>query len=235
MILYPDCPNINFVNSITEKDIVRSIPSDNSLNLLTSTKNKFEPNNKSKAKPIDKKINLSNIYRELINLLNYEIDIDQNLIQENKEKERKNVIQGDYKNNEIDIKRSKEQSDNLINENIENIQKENENKNEIKKKINKKQNNINEIESTKIIQPNSYMNSMNNLEKKRSVNENFGYNINQNIYNNFNIPHVNFIYNFGVSGTNNNCMNNINNINLALFLYEISKHILKLNFNKLIM
>ena len=214
MILYPDCPNINFVNSITEKDIVRSIPSDNSLNLLTSTKNKFEPNNKSKAKPIDKKINLSNIYRELINLLNYEIDIDQNLIQENKEKERKNVIQGDYKNNEIDIKRSKEQSDNLINENIENIQKEN--KNEIKKKINKKQNNydnINEIESTKIIQPNSYMNSMNNLEKKRSVNENFGYNINQNIYNNFNIPHVNFIYNFGVSGTNNNCMNNINNIN----------------------
>ena len=213
MILYPDCPNINFVNSITEKDIVRSIPSDNSLNLLTSTKNKFEPNNKSKAKPIDKKINLSNIYRELINLLNYEIDIDQNLIQENKEKERKNVIQGDYKNNEIDIKRSKEQSDNLINENIENIQKENENKNEIKKKINKKQNNINEIESTKIIQPNSYMNSMNNLEKKRSVNENFGYNINQNIYNNFNIPHVNFIYNFGVSGTNNNCMNNINNIN----------------------
>ena len=211
MILYPDCPNINFVNSITEKDIVRSIPSDNSLNLLTSTKNKFEPNNKSKAKPIDKKINLSNIYRELINLLNYEIDIDQNLIQENKEKERKNVIQGDYKNNEIDIKRSKEQSDNLINENIENIQKEN--KNEIKKKINKKQNNINEIESTKIIQPNSYMNSMNNLEKKRSENENFGYNINQNIYNNFNIPHVNFIYNFGVSGTNNNCMNNINNIN----------------------
>ena len=213
MILYPDCPNINFVNSITEKDIVRSIPSDNSLNLLTSTKNKFEPNNKSKAKPIDKKINLSNIYRELINLLNYEIDIDQNLIQENKEKERKNVIQGDYKNNEIDIKRSKEQSDNLINENIENIQKENENKNEIKKKINKKQNNINEIESTKIIQPNSYMNSNNNLEKKRSENENFGYNINQNIYNNFNIPHVNFIYNFGVSGTNNNCMNNINNIN----------------------
>ena len=162
MILYPDCPNINFVNSITEKDIVRSIPSDNSLNLLTSTKNKFEPNNKSKAKPIDKKINLSNIYRELINLLNYEIDIDQNLIQENKEKERKNVIPGDYKNNGIDIKRSKEQSDNLINENIENIQKENENKNEIKKKINKKQNNydnINEIESTKIIQPNTYMNS----------------------------------------------------------------------------
>ena len=213
MILYPDCPNINFVNSITEKDIVRSIPSDNSLNLLTSTKNKFEPNNKSKAKPIDKKINLSNIYRELINLLNYEIDIDQNLIQENKEKERKNVIQGDYKNNEIDIKRSKEQSNNLINENIENIQKENENNNEIKKKINKKQNNINGIESNKIIQPNSYMNSNNNLEKKRSENENFGYNINQNIYNNFNIPHVNFIYNFGVSGTNNNCMNNINNIN----------------------
>ena len=36
MILYPDGPNINFVNSVLEKDIFKRIPLDYSLNLLTS-------------------------------------------------------------------------------------------------------------------------------------------------------------------------------------------------------
>ena len=42
MIIYPDGPNINFVNSILEKDIIKRIPSDYSLNLLTLDQNKLE-------------------------------------------------------------------------------------------------------------------------------------------------------------------------------------------------
>ena len=55
MIIYPDGPSINFVNSILEKDIIEKIPSDYSLNLLTSDedslendKNKIKSNNKCK-------------------------------------------------------------------------------------------------------------------------------------------------------------------------------------------
>ena len=38
-------------------------------------------------------------------------------------------------------------------------------------------------------------------------NENLEHNVNQNIYNNFNIPYINFIYNIGTNGINNNFVN----------------------------
>ena len=59
MIIYPDGPSLNFVNSILEKDIIGRIPSDYSLNLLTSDENKLEnDNNKSKSKNININVNI---------------------------------------------------------------------------------------------------------------------------------------------------------------------------------
>ena len=209
MIIYPDGPSINFVNSILEKDIIKRIPSDYSLNLLISSEAKLEENNKTKSS--NKSINVNNIQRDLINLLNYENE--QSFILDKNDKEINNLNQGyfDNKQNSEYISNSEEMAQ-LIDENI----------NEGKGINNKTKNSQNTIENQKDInnisrkdyQDNNNINDINNRKIKNNK-ENLEYNFNQNIYNNFNIPHINFIYNIGTNGMNNNFMNNnINNPNI---------------------
>ena len=209
MIIYPDGPSINFVNSILEKDIIKRIPSDYSLNLLISSEAKLEENNKMKSS--NKSINVNNIQRDLINLLNYENE--QSFILDKNDKEINNLNQGyfDNKQNYESISNSEEMAQ-LIDENI----------NEGKGINNKTKNSQNYIENQKDInnisrkdyQDNNNINDINNRKIKNNK-ENLEYNFNQNIYNNFNIPHINFIYNIGTNGMNNNFMNNnINNPNI---------------------
>jgi len=209
MIIYPDGPSINFVNSILEKDIINRIPSDYSLNLLISSEAKLEENNKMKSS--NKSINVNNIQRDLINLLNYEYE--QSFILDKNDKEINNLNQGyfDNKQNYETISNSDEMAQ-LIDENI----------NEGKGINNKTKNSQNYIENQKDInnisrkdyQDNNNINDINNRKIKNNK-ENLEYNFNQNIYNNFNIPHINFIYNIGTNGMNNNFMNNnINNPNI---------------------
>ena len=209
MIIYPDGPSINFVNSILEKDIIKRIPSDYSLNLLISSEAKLEENNKTKSS--NKSINVNNIQRDLINLLNYEVE--QSFILDKNDKEINNLNQDyfDNKQNSEYISNSEEMAQ-LIDENI----------NEGKGINNKTKNSQNYIENQKDInnisrkdyQDNNNINDINNRKIKNNK-ENLEYNFNQNIYNNFNIPHINFIYNIGTNGMNNNFMNNnINNPNI---------------------
>ena len=209
MIIYPDGPSINFVNSILEKDIIKRIPSDYSLNLLISSEAKLEENNKMKSS--NKSINVNNIQRDLINLLNFENE--QSFILDKNDKEINNLNQGyfDNKQNSEYISNSEEMAQ-LIDENI----------NEGKGINNKTKNSQNTIENQKDInnisrkdyQDNNNINDINNRKIKNNK-ENLEYNFNQNIYNNFNIPHINFIYNIGTNGMNNNFMNNnINNPNI---------------------
>ena len=209
MIIYPDGPGINFVNSILEKDIIKRIPSDYSLNLLISSEAKLEENNKMKSS--NKSINVNNIQRDLINLLNFENE--QSFILDKNDKEINNLNQGyfDNKQNYESISNSEEMAQ-LIDENI----------NEGKGINNKTKNSQNYIENQKDInnisrkdyQDNNNINDINNRKIKNNK-ENLEYNFNQNIYNNFNIPHINFIYNIGTNGMNNNFMNNnINNPNI---------------------
>ena len=116
MIIYSDGPSINFVNSILEKDIMGRIPSDYSLNLLTSDENQLEnDNNKIKSNNIN--INVNNIQRELINLLNYELD--QSFIQDKNEKESNNFYEAELNHPKCFSNINDDEKDNLINENIE--------------------------------------------------------------------------------------------------------------------
>ena len=111
MIIYPDGPSLNFVNSILEKDIIGRIPSDYSLNLLTSDENKLEnDNNKIKSNNIN--INVNNIQRELINLLNFELD--QSFIQEKNEKESNNFCEAELNHQKYFTNTNDDEKDNLI-------------------------------------------------------------------------------------------------------------------------
>ena len=202
MILYPDGPNINFVNSILEKDIIKRIPSDYSLNLLTLDQNKLE-NKDTRIKSNNDDIKVNNIQRELINLLNYETE--QSFIQEKTEKEFQNKEEFNDKQDYSDI--NNETTDDLINENKEsNAELSNEMDNNLY--ILKNKNNYNNINQMKIGQKNCDIKDNNKNKKNLDDNNNLECNINQNIYNNFNIPYVNFIYNIGTTGINNDYINN---------------------------
>ena len=202
MIIYPDGPNINFVNSILEKDIIKRIPSDYSLNLLTLDQNKLE-NKDTRIKSNNDDIKVNNIQRELINLLNYETE--QSFIQEKTEKEFQNKEEFNNKQDYSDI--NNETTDDLINENKEsNAELSNEMNNNLY--ILKNKNNYNNINQMKIGQKKFDIKDINKNKKNLDDNDNLECNINQNIYNNFNIPYVNFIYNIGTAGINNNYINN---------------------------
>ena len=208
MIVYPDGPCISFVNSILEKDIIKRIPADYSLNLLISRKQKLEGYNKFK---INNK-NLNNIQRDLINLLNYD---DQNFFQDKTEEEDNNNL------NEGELINNKYQGDNSNISEKPDLIEENQNKemepiikaNSDSHEEEESQDSINnELLSNKAVQQNENMVDINNSKQNTKNNDNFKCNINQNIYNNFNIPYINFIYNIGTNGMNNNLMNdNINN------------------------
>ena len=202
MIIYPDGPNINFVNSILEKDIIKRIPSDYSLNLLTLDQNKLE-NKDTRIKSNNDDIKVNNIQRELINLLNYETE--QSFIQEKTEKEFQNKEEFNDKQDYSDI--NNETTDDLINENKEsNAELSNEMNNNLY--ILKNKNNYNNINQMKIGQKKFDIKDINKNKKNLDDNDNLECNINQNIYNNFNIPYVNFIYNIGTTGINNDYINN---------------------------
>ena len=202
MIIYPDGPNINFVNSILEKDIIKRIPSDYSLNLLTLDQNKLE-NKDTRIKSNNDDIKVNNIQRELINLLNYETE--QSFIQEKTEKEFQNKEEFNDKQDYSDI--NNETTDDLINENKEsNAELSNEMDNNLY--ILKNKNNYNNINQMKIGQKKFDIKDINKNKKNLDDNNNLECNINQNIYNNFNIPYVNFIYNIGTTGINNDYINN---------------------------
>ena len=75
MIIYFDGPNVNFVNSIIEYDLIKKLPSECILNLLTSDKKtNFEEKLKQYDNSQKKKTNVNHIQRELINLLSYDFD-----------------------------------------------------------------------------------------------------------------------------------------------------------------
>ena len=206
MIVYPDGPCVSFVNSILEKDIIKRIPADYSLNLLISRKQKLESYNKFK---VNNK-NLNNIQRDLINLLNYD---DQNYFQDKAEEGNYEQNEGEFNNNKYqDVNSIIPDKPELINENqnkeMESIFKTNSDSNEEESEdsIN------NDILSNKAIQINENIKDINNTKQNTKNNDNLKCNINQNIYNNFNIPYINFIYNIGTNGINNNFMNDkINN------------------------
>ena len=140
MIIYPDGPNINFVNSILEKDIIKKIPSDYSLNILISSEVKLEKSNKMKSS--NKSINVNNIQRDLINLLNYECEpcsiFDKN------DKQVNNLNQGYFDNR---------QNSESISNSEETPQLKDENFNEGKGTNNKINNNQNNIENQKSFKP----------------------------------------------------------------------------------
>ena len=226
MIIYPDGPSLNFVNSILEKDIIGRIPSDYSLNLLTSDENKLEnDNNKIKSNNIN--INVNNIQRELINLLNFELD--QSFIQEKNEKESNNFYEAELNHQKYFTNTNDDEKDDLTNENNE---KEMQSNNEINNNLNifNSQNNYN---LTKNIEKNEQLNDINKGKKTINENDKLNPNINQHIYNNFNIPYINFIYNIGTNGINNSFINgnvknsDINNlINVNNRFINIDSHII---------
>ena len=228
MIIYPDGPNINFVNSILEKDIIKRIPSDYSLNLLTLDQNKLE-NKDTRIKSNNDDIKVNNIQRELINLLNYETE--QSFIQEKTEKEFQNKEEFNDKQDYSDI--NNETTDDLINENKEsNAELSNEMDNNLY--ILKNKNNYNNINQMKIGQKNCDIKDINKNKKNLDDNDNLECNINQNIYNNFNIPYVNFIYNIGTTGINNDYINNnIKNqdINSPININNFNNRFININNN----
>ena len=228
MIIYQDGPSINFVNSILEKDIIKRIPSDYSLNLLTLDQNKLE-NKDTRIKSNNDDIKVNNIQRELINLLNYETE--QSFIQEKTEKEFQNKEEFNNKQDYSDI--NNETTDDLINENKEsNAELSNEMDNNLY--ILKNKNNYNNINQMKIGQKNCDIKDNNKNKKNLDDNNNLECNINQNIYNNFNIPYVNFIYNIGTTGINNDYINNnIKNqdINSPININNFNKRFININHN----
>jgi len=228
MIIYPDGPSINFVNSILEKDIIEKIPSDYSLNLLTSDEDSLE-NDKNKIKSNNKNVNVNNIQRELINLLDYENESSS--IQEKNEKEYNNFYEKELNNQKYYSNINENETDDLINGNKE---KGIEFNNQINEKLNVFNNRQNIYNSTKNNQKNGGLNDINNNEKSMNEKENLERNVNQHIYNNFNIPYINFIYNIGTNGINNNYMNsNIKNsdINNPININNHNNRIINIDSN----
>ena len=208
MIIYPEGPSINVVNSILEKNIIEKIPFDYSLNLLTSDENSLEKDN-NKIKSNNTNVNVSNIQRELINLLDYEND--SSILQEKNEKEFNNFYGGEFNNQKKYSNLNNDDTSNIINKNKE---KETDDNNKMSQNLNifNNQHNVyNNKNSTKNFQKNEGINEINNNEPNMNENRNFERNFNQHIYNNFNFPYINFIYNIGTNGMNNNYMNSIVN------------------------
>ena len=91
MIIYFDGPNVNFINSIIEYDLIKKIPPEYTLNLLTSDKNKKDYNNieNSNQNDTSKNMNVYSIQRELINLLSYDYDPISNVLDKEEKEEKK--------------------------------------------------------------------------------------------------------------------------------------------------
>ena len=70
MIFYLDRSNINFINSIIEYDLIKNVPPEYTLNLLTSDKKSDNENSSESFNQKDNSqssnLNVNNIQRELI-------------------------------------------------------------------------------------------------------------------------------------------------------------------------
>ena len=186
MIFYSEGPSINLVNSFYEKDILKKMPCDYALNLLTLDKNKQETNKKIESSDIG----MNNIHRGLINLFSYETE--PSFLPEKKEEDI-NQLDLNNKNNNLNSKNNS--SEQLMNP---------------KKEINGSSINNNNIYSYDKETHFKYL--ANNNDENNIKNENSKYNINQNICDSFNIPNINFIYNIGINYINNQIPNNNNNL-----------------------
>ena len=79
MIFYFDRPNINFINSIIEYDLIKKVHPEYTLNLLTSDNYNENDNSEEKSDQNAQSSNLNviNIQRQLINLLSYDYDTEE--------------------------------------------------------------------------------------------------------------------------------------------------------------
>jgi len=193
MIIYFDGPNVNFINSIIEYDLIKKLPSECILNLLTSDKKtNFEEKLKQYDNSHNKKTNVNHIQRELINLLSY--DFDPFLVGLDK-----------IENEEEDEKEGKEeekQSKLAINSNNqEPISNYNDNANSSMKDMRFINNPFNNGINNDFHNMNNHINVNTNSSNKMNLNDNMGENMGDNI-----------IYNVG--NTINNMYNNPINYNI---------------------
>ena len=160
----------------------------------------------------------------MINLLNYENE--QSIFQDKEEKEFDNFdeVEEECNNQKYNSNINKKEDKDLIQKN----QEKGKLNNEIYKNLNDNY--------RKDFQNNNEINPINNDQKNTNENENKG-TINQHIYNNFNIPYINFIYNIGTNETNNNMENsNVNksNINNLMNINNFNNRFINTNFEQII-
>ena len=240
MIIYFDGPNINFVNSIIEYDLIKKLSPECTLNLLTSDKKTdFEEKLKQYDNSHKKKTNVNNIQRELINLLSYDFDpffvgLDKSENEEEgkekerekekekereKEKEKENELTNNS-NNKVPITKYNDSTNSSIND-MRFINNPlfnngiNNNLHNMNNQINVKTNfsnriNLNDNMGDNIIY--NFDNTINNM-----YNNPINYNINNNIPNKFINPYFYFtdnsnpiIINNYINNHNNNQINNQN-------------------------
>ena len=232
MIFYFDGPNINFINSIIEYDLMKKVPPEYTLNLLTSD-NKSENDNSSeslnqKDNSQSSNFNVNNIQRELINLLSYDFEKDEENDDEFEDKSItdsiKNTTNKDGNNkNYLSMEDEKYMNsplfNNGINYSLNNINNPININTNFPERINSQlYNNLNEN-----IGSNIGVNIGENMGDK--INNNFLYNNNNNGMNfninekiwNYNNHYYNNFFNSSLNGINNqipfNINNSINNIN----------------------
>ena len=122
MIIYFDGPNVNFVNSIIEYDLIKKLSPELTLNLLTSDKKTdFEEKLRQYDNSHKKKTNVNNIQRELINLLSYDFDpfyvgLDKSENEEEEEEKEKKNEQINNSNNKVPTTNYNDNTNSSIND-----------------------------------------------------------------------------------------------------------------------
>ena len=197
MILYYDGPNVNFVNSIIEYDLIKKVPPQYTLNLLTTDKQKEKEKEKiineekiETSENLQINSNVNNIQRELINLLSYDFDP---------------ILPGSDKNEKNEGENENELND-LIIDSEQDISNNNSNPRFINNSLfNSRINNLHNINNPMNISARINSNLNNNLNDKMGANMgvNIGSNIKNSINNEMNNP---MNYNF-ISQISNNSIN----------------------------
>ena len=235
MIIYFDRPNVNFINSIIEYDLIKKLRPEYTLNLITSDKNKAIENNDEKQNQnynSQSYMNINSIQRELIKLLSYDFDSISNDFEklENEEKQFKDnsknnstksiSIQNQNNDNNSpipteDIKNiNNSLFNNGINNNFQNINNPMNINMNIQDRINTQLNkNLNEKMGANI-GVNIGENMGDKINNSIYINKNIGINNNGNdkIWNNFNYPYKDFYNNSFINRINNKIPFNINNL-----------------------
>ena len=245
MIIYFDGPNVNFINSIIEYDLIKKLLPEYTLNLLISDGGKQNENNdeKSKSNENSPHSNMKNIQRELINLLSYDYDTISNGLEKDDKKEEEeeeeeegvNIENNSQNNLNIDRQNTNNSNNssskdninyinnplfnNRINSNLHNIN--NSINMNIPERINTQlKNNLNENMGANIGE-----NMGDKINNFMYINNNMSHNSNDKIWNNYNNQY-NLFYNNSINGINNpipfNINNSINNINNSRIINDIN-------------